>query len=510
MTKSICLLSLVSLCFLTACGGGSPKNINKTVDWQAGKYKDSEDFKNKCETPRVGSSKITGIPFPDTKGTATDEKNFLRSWSHETYLWYKELPDLDPSGLDTPQNYFEKLKTSLLTSSNRPKDNFHFYEPTEDSEAWEAGVSYGYGLHLKVYSSTPPREFLISGVEPNSPAASAGIMRGDKIMELDNINLVSDNTSSGIQSLNDALFPDTLNEAHKFTLQSNLTKNNYTVTLVSKSVDVTSVPVVKVITQGNNQVGYVQFNTFIENAQDEWVNAINQLKQAGVGDVDADDLVVDLRYNGGGLISIASMVSYMIGGSNVSGKTFIQYVANDQYASEAPVKFSTVGSYGVNKNVNLPTLNFKRVYVLSTGDTCSASELVVNSLRGAGVTVYLIGDSTCGKPYGFVPEDNCGTTYYTIQFKGVNAKGFGEYSDGFVPSATDNNLDLVKGCEVDDNLNFALGDESEPLLAAALNLRANNSCTSAVASNRLQKSQAPTVDGKLVRSPRDEIAIFDL
>jgi carboxyl-terminal processing protease len=505
MTKSMSLLSLSLFWLVTSCGGGSSNEGNgtRTIGWQAGVYDDSSDFKNKCESPRVGSSKITGIPFPDTQGTRLDEKNFLRSWSHETYLWYKELPDIDPSNSDTPQTYFEKLKTNVLTSSNRPKDNFHFSEPTFDSEAWEAGVSYGYGLHLKVYSTTPPRQFFISGVETNSPAANAGIRRGDRIIELDNISLVDDNSTSGINTLNDALFPDALNESHEFTLQRNAT--NYDVTLTSAEVDITAVPIAKVIPQGSDQVGYIQFNTFIESAQDEWVEAINDLKEAG-----ADDLVIDMRYNGGGLISVASMVSYMIGGTNVSGKTFIQYVANDQYAPETPIKFSTVGSYGVNRNVNLPSLNFNRVYVLSTGDTCSASELVVNSLRGAGVTTYLIGDSTCGKPYGFVPEDNCGTTYYTIQFKGINAKGFGEYSDGFVPSVTDNNLDLVKGCEVTDDLDFELGDENEPLLASALNLRATGGCAMSLASSRLQKSQAPQVDGKLIRSPRDEIAIFDL
>lgn len=494
---------------LVGCGGsaddGDSENVNITTGWKAGVYSDSSGYKNKCESPRTGSSKITGIPFPDKKGNETDEKNFLRSWSHETYLWYKELPDINPASSDDPQDYFDRLKTSATTSSGKPKDNFHFYEPTEDSEAWEAGITYGYGIHLKVTQSSPPRAFFVSGVEPGSPAANAGIKRGDKILELDNVDLIDDNTSSGVNTLNDALFPDAVNEAHKFVLQHSGESTSYTVTLTSDEVDVSAVPMAKLITQGENKIGYVQFNTFIESAQDEWVTAVNYLKGVGV-----TDLVVDLRYNGGGLISVASMTSYMIAGSNVSGKTFIQYVANDQFAPDTPIKFATSGIYGINKNTALPTLNLSRVYILSTQDTCSASELVMNSLRGAGVQVFLIGGSTCGKPYGFTPEDNCGTTYYSIQFKGVNAKGFGEYSDGFVPSATDNTTDRVKGCQVADNLNFALGDVNEPLLAAALNLQATGGCSTSVADNRLQKSQAPIVDGKLIRSPREEIAIFDL
>lgn len=507
MTKSMTLLSLSSILFVSACGGGdsSDGTGTKTGGWQAGVYEDSSDFKNRCESPRIGSSQITGIPFPDKKGSEVDEKNFLRSWSHETYLWYRELPDINPNNNDTPQQYFEKLKTTALTSSNRPKDNFHFYEPTSDSEAWEAGITYGYGIHLKVYSTTPPRTFYVSGVEPGSPAANAGVRRGDRIIELDNISLVDDNSTSGINTLNDALFPDALNESHEFTLQRNST--NYDVPLTSAEVDVTAVPIATVINQGASQVGYIQFNTFIQSAQDEWIDAINDLKEAG-----ADDLVVDMRYNGGGYISVASMVSYMIGGSNVTGKTFFQEVENDKSPPRSPLGFTSVGLYGSRSGDNLPTLNFNRVYVLSTNDTCSASELVVNGLRGAGVEVYLIGDSTCGKPYGFTPEDNCGTTYYTIQLTGINAEGFGEYSDGFVPSNTDNGLDLVKGCEVDDDLDYALGDEDEPLLASALNLRATGECTMSVANNRLQKSQSPVpvADGKLIRSPREEITIFDL
>ncbi len=507
MNKS--MIGVLALLGLVGCGGsaddGDSSNVNVTTGWKAGTYADSSGFQNKCEAPRTGSSKITGKPFPDQKGRAIDEKNFLRSWSYETYLWYRELPDINPANTDDPQSYFERLKTNALTSSGKSKDNFHFYEPTEDSEAWEAGISYGYGIHLKVTQSSPPRAFFVSGVEPNSPAANAGIKRGDKILELDNVNLINDNSSSGVDTLNDALFPDALNEAHKFVLQHSGESTSYTVTLISDKVDVSAVPMAKLITQGENKIGYVQFNTFIESAQDEWVTAVNYLKGVGV-----TDLVVDLRYNGGGLISVASMTSYMIGGSNVSGKTFIQYVANDQFAPDTPIKFATSGIYGINKNTALPTLNLSRVYILSTQDTCSASELVMNSLRGAGVQVFLIGGSTCGKPYGFTPEDNCGTTYYSIQFKGVNAKGFGEYSDGFVPSATDNTTDRVKGCQVADNLNFALGDVNEPLLAAALNLRATGGCSTSVADNRLQKSQAPIVDGKLIRSPREEIAIFDL
>ena len=84
-------------------------------------------------------------------------------------------------------------------------------------------------------------------------------------------------------------------------------------------------------------------------------------------------------------------------------------------------------------------------------------------LRGVGVTVYLIGSTTCGKPYGFYPTDNCGTTYFSIQFRGENAANFGDYTDGFSPANThgERRARSVPGCSVADDFTHALGDAAE-------------------------------------------------
>ena len=76
----------------------------------------------------------------------------------------------------------------------------------------------------------------------------------------------------------------------------------------------------------------------------------------------------------------------------------------------------------------------------------------------------------------YYPTDNCGTTYFTVQFKGVNAKGFGDYSDGFSPKNTANNTNMPAGCVIDDDLNHLLGDINEKRLAAALTFRSTNAC----------------------------------
>jgi len=114
---------------------------------------------------------------------------------------------------------------------------------------------------------------------------------------------------------------------------------------------------------------------------------------------------------------------------------------------------------------------------------------VINGLRGVDVKVDLVGGTTCGKPYGFTPVDNCGTTYFSIQFQSVNAKGFGDYADGFAPT-----------CTVADDMTHALGDPAEGMLAAALSYRANNACpattaalVTSVATRHLARSQVKQI-----------------
>ena len=101
----------------------------------------------------------------------------------------------------------------------------------------------------------------------------------------------------------------------------------------------------------------------------------------------------------------------------------------------------------------------------------------MNGLRGIDIEVIQIGSTTCGKPYGFYAQENCGTTYFTTQFRGVNAKGYGDYSDGFSPSnLAEAEGEPVPGCAVDDDFSQPLGDKSEAMLSAALNYLKNGTC----------------------------------
>ena len=128
--------------------------------------------------------------------------------------------------------------------------------------------------------------------------------------------------------------------------------------------------------------------------------------------------------------------------------------------------------------------------MLTTADTCSASESIINGLKGAGVTVNQIGLTTCGKPYGFYPQDNCGTTYFSIEFRGVNELGFGDYPDGFSATrtaATGDPRSQPSGLWRQDDLAHALGDPAEEQLRVALTYRENGSLHSHPAFRRKRR-----------------------
>jgi carboxyl-terminal processing protease len=154
-------------------------------------------------------------------------------------------------------------------------------------------------------------------------------------------------------------------------------------------------------------------------------------------------------------------------------------------------------------------LDLPRVFVLTTSATCSASESIINALRGVEVQVIQIGSTTCGKPYGFFPHSNCGTTYFSIEFQGLNAKNFGDYADGFTPANALARVGVsVTGCAVSDDFNHPLGDPSEAMLAAALGQRAGGNCPApassitvdGVAKSRLGGNISST-DSGMLKSP---------
>ncbi len=500
-----CALHLVavacSAALLASCGGGggSPGGGSGLPA--------SSSLAEQCAAPRPAGTvdPFTKAPYGDVQGSLATEEAFLRSWIDETYLWYQDVRALPAATLDatayaTPQDYFNALKTPLMTATSHPKDKFHFFidTPTWVSEAL-SGQALGYGFQVALISATPPRSAIVAFTEAGTPATAAGIARGASIITVDGVDFAN---GSDLTTLNAGLFP-TQAGPHTFTILDQGAASTRSVTL--NAVQITETPVQNVMTlpAPNNTVGYMLFNDQIATAESELVAAINTLKTAGV-----TDLVLDIRYNGGGFLDIASELAYMIGGTMIqNGAFFERAIYNDRNPFNQSTVQATTNFHSTSQGFSLgaagqplPTLNLGRVYVLTTADTCSASEAIVNGLRGAGVTVNLIGSTTCGKPYGFFPKDNCNTTYFAIQFQGVNNVGFGDYPDGFTPT-----------CAVADDFTKALGDPGENQLEVALGLRNTGTCITPLSLRERGLSaqrSAVSTGPVLVRSPFRENRIL--
>jgi len=442
-----------------------------------------------CVNPRADPQ------YGDGPGTLTSEMAWVRSYVDETYLWYADVPDAHPADFSSPQGYFSSLKTSAHSASGRALDRFHFFYPTDVWEAMSQGTEFGYGWQLASLQNTPPRQLYIALSDPNSPAGLAGVTRGARIMAVDGEDLVN---GGNVTVLNNGLFPATAGETHTFSvLDANaLTPRN--VTLVSGEVAIDPVPTVGTIDTASGKVGYILFNDHNFPSEGRLKTAFTQLKAAGI-----QDLVLDLRYNGGGLVYVASQVAYMIAGpARTNNKVFEKLTFSDKRTAETndpanayPFFDTTSGFPGTNTTANsvLPSLNLTRVFVITSGDTASASESIINGLQGVGLQVIRVGANTYGKPYGFTPRDNCGVTYFSVEFKGTNNVGFGDYDDGFSPT-----------CQAADDFNHALGDTAEGRLAAVLNYRATGTC----ALPQGAAAKALTLEPKLLRSPARENRIL--
>ncbi|MFN4024769.1 MAG: S41 family peptidase [Hyphomonas sp.] len=463
---------------------------------------------------RTGTD-IEGNTYPDVQGTALEERFWLRSWTNETYLWNTEVQDRNPANYPDKLAYFDLLRTFALTPSGKEKDDFHFSEPTTEFLARRnAAPSATYGASYVAFRTTPPRDFRIRYTEPNSPASAmtagrVNLERGARILEINGIDLVNTNSAAQIDQLNAALFPATPGITNTFRVQL---PDGVTRSVSLTSVNLAPKPVNRtaILSTPSGNVGYILFNTFSPFASENDIYlAMQQMQAAGVS-----DLVLDLRYNGGGLLAVASQLSYMIAGpSRTQNQTFETLRFNAAAGNRNPVTgqinnpipfYSTGQGFTVAPGTPLPALNLGRVFVLSTGSTCSASEAVINGLRGINAEVVLIGNTTCGKPFGFYPTDNCGETYYTIQFQGVNGQNFGDYQDGFIPNNSSAAFGVrLPGCQVPDDFTRELGDPNESLLAAALTYRATGGGCPALPSAEVGQAGAVLREVSTAGSPFD-------
>lgn len=375
--------------------------------------------------------------------TPAAEKTWARGHLDDVYLWYKDIAETQQNKSMNAADYFD----SLLV---RTKDRFSFTSPQGGiDDFFQSGISFSYGYSL-LRQGTRLR---VVFVEPGSPADLASLKRGMTIASIDNTSLAQ--SADDVQYA--ALYPSKA-ETHLFSIVDVDGTSTRNVQMTAASIVKSPVLEAKVLNDQGRKFGYLVFNDHIRTAEQPLINAITLFRDAGI-----DDLVLDVRYNGGGYLYIADELAAMIGGYRTAGSIFETLIHNDKYPQKTEESTSWFYSYDTNSRP-LPWLNLPRVFVLTSSRTCSASESIINGLSPF-MEVILIGENTCGKPYGFRQKNNCNMAYFAIEFSGVNAIGKGDYVDGFAPK-----------CQVAEDLDHPLGDVNEKRLGAALSYARTGTC----------------------------------
>jgi hypothetical protein len=291
------------------------------------------------------------------------------------------------------------------------------------------------------------RPLYVRWVEALSPAAAAGVQRGDEVLAINN------RSAAAIIASDDYSLLSPLAAGDSVTLRLRRAGQERSVVLTAAVFALTPVSGAAVVTSPlGRKLGYVVVKDMISQALTPLDMAFANFQSAGV-----HDLVLDLRYNGGGLVSTGAALASYVAGQRGAGRTYTRLLYNDKRAAinNQSYAFST------------PTagLGLRRVIVLMGPRTCSASEQLINGLLGAGIEVLAVGDTSCGKPVGFLPANACGQTYSVVNFESVNALNEGRYFDGLDPT-----------CPVSEDFTAPMGAAADPLWSAAVHLADQGSC----------------------------------
>jgi hypothetical protein len=392
-----------------------------------------------------------GASVPPSATCSTDaQKDWLRSYMQDWYLWTGSSPNPDPAGYASVQSYFTALlyPGDGLVPNVVPADKWSYISDAASyTQFFTDGQTLGYGLFVNGLELKLPLKARF--IEALSPAYEQGLRRGDEILK------VNGHLAAELIAANDfsALSPTKAGDA--LVLEINNSSGTRTVTLTAKVYTLTPVPVSQLLTLPNaSKVGYLVMKDFITQAEAPLATAFNDFRAAG-----ARDVILDLRYNGGGRISTATVLASLVAGSTYNQNVFTNLVFNTKQASQ-----------NTSYRLASQTTGFDRVVVLTGARTCSASELVVNGLKPY-VQVVTVGGQTCGKPFGFVPQTNCSSTFSAVNFESFNASGQGRYYNG-----------IAATCPATDDFNGQLGDPTEVLTADATSYLQNGMCPAVAAS----------------------------
>lgn len=370
--------------------------------------------------------------------SASDKlKDSVVLYSREAYLWYKQIPStFNGRTYADPNAIMEAIRQySQEPGFTAPVDRFSFAETKANWDNVSSGIGGDFGLGVFYITNSDLR---VKFVEPASPAGQAGIKRGWKVTKLNGSANVS---YSNVDFVIDKIFNST---STTFTFQKP-DGTSVDVPLTATSYNSKPVYLDSVYNIGGKKVGYLVLNSFIGDT----VQISNDLAAAFAKFTSAsiNDIVVDLRYNGGGYVSMQEKMANYLAPNSANGDIMMKQVFNDNLA-----QYNETTNFDKTGSINLP-----RIFFIVSHATASASELLINNLRPY-MDVKIIGPSTTyGKPVGFFPIPVGDWYIFPVSFRTTNKNNEGGYFDG---------LKLDK--EVADGLDKDWGDLSEDALASAV------------------------------------------
>jgi carboxyl-terminal processing protease len=437
-TRFTTLVSLASL--LAACGGGGDGGS--------------------ASSPPPGA--VTAGPITTAGCSILERQNWVGSQMLEWYLFLDLLPgSLNPANYATVEAYLDALTANARAQS---KDRHFTYLTSIKAENafYASGSSAGFGIRLS-YDSAAGRLFVTEAFE-DAPALAAGIDRGTEILAIgttaDNLQTVASLfATGGSAAVSDALGASTAGLTRVLRITSGGVEKVVTVTKADYSI----LPVsprygAKILDNGGTKVGYVNLRTFITPADPALRTAFDNFRAQGITQV-----IVDLRYNGGGLVSIAKLMGDLMG-ANRAGSVFSYTTFNSQKTANNETAYFTPQSQSIAP---------MKLAFIGTGGTASASELVINAFTPyLHANSALIGSNTYGKPVGQIALDlaACDDRLRVIAFRTENANHVGDYYTGLAGK-------VEASCQAADDILRPLGDPSEASVKGALDFLAGRTCT---------------------------------
>jgi len=449
---------------LAACGGGGGGAAPAT---------------NTAPTASPAPTQTTASESCSTANQISFADDVLNDW----YLFPDLLDNtVNAANFDTVQSF---LDARVAPARAQLRDvGFTFATSIADENALiSSGSSAGFGIRLS-FDQDNNRLFILEAFE-NAPAFQAGIDRGTEILSIgtdaSNLQAVTDLlTNGGPQAVINALGPSDAGvtrvlrfaQTDGTVIEASISKTDFSLDPVSDRYGAV------IINDGGSNVGYLNLRTFIVGDAADQLREAFQLFAAN----NVEELILDFRYNGGGLVSVAETLGDLMGEGNV-GNVFSETLVRPERVSDLENDgFQFIRNFGTELNALQP----QGLVLIGTSSTASASELVTNAMLPfvAPSRTALVGSNTSGKPVGqFAFDlDECDLRVRAVTFQTVNADGNGDYFTGLASV-------MPNTCVADDDFTTQLGDPSEASIATALDFLAGRSCT-AISSVSGQSAQS--------------------